>query len=343
MKYARFMKLPIVLVIGACLITVKPDIKQAQGQNRRPNPDYGSTTPIPKIGRVTIRRHIRDLPRNQIFAQCPTNTRLVEFAESTNYSVMICSDDNKLNNRKYWIQRHKATGRELRLTASYDIRGVPYYPNGSEEYYIYTDGARPERMNAYLSGDSYEALLYHYNRFNISEGDSVDSVFRSTLSQIQRDLPHNLVMRLPASLEVARVNRPQNQLYSSLAPLQNNEFRVSITTTADCQSRFCGVGYLATYTKNAKADQGHLSFRNSSSAIPVNLAKGISGAYIYVDSRGASSGPYQLVIWEQDNQIYMISFPYTDSLSKSQNQRYMVDTARSMSTRPPIYSSRSVR
>ncbi|WP_374790837.1 hypothetical protein [Aerosakkonema funiforme] len=131
--------------------------------------DYAPNTRIPAIGRVTIRDNIRNLPANKRFTRCPSNSNLIEFAESTNYLVMICSDERDRNRHKYWIQRSKHNRLILRLIASFDVRGVPDYPNGQYTYYIYADGGG--RINAYLERCNQtrrcvsEALFYHYSRW----------------------------------------------------------------------------------------------------------------------------------------------------------------------------------
>lgn len=126
--------------------------------------DYGFTTPIPSIGRVTIRDNIKNLPKSKIFASCPDNSNLIEFAESTTKQVIICSAENDFKKEKYWIQRNKNSDGFFTLIASFDARGVPYYKRGATTYAIYIDGVKPSRLNAYLYQNSKgEALLYHYS------------------------------------------------------------------------------------------------------------------------------------------------------------------------------------
>ncbi|HEY9908306.1 MAG TPA: hypothetical protein V6D18_11965 [Thermosynechococcaceae cyanobacterium] len=135
--------------------------------------DYAFSSPLPQTGRLTIRRPLRALPANQLFARCPAASRLEEFAESTNFLVMVCRD-NRNALQKFWIQKAKKTGKITRLTAQDKPQSQPSpWTSGDYSVSIYADGARPEKLNAYL--ESYntrtkqgraEALIYYYSKFN---------------------------------------------------------------------------------------------------------------------------------------------------------------------------------
>lgn len=132
---------------------------------------YEATTPLPGIGRVTIRDNIRNLPTNRIFRKCPSNSMIIEFAESKSYLVIICSDENDHNLPKYWIERRKNGGSDLIVNASSNTNEPATYKRGEYSYWIYSDGIHPEKMNAYLQRynrntqrGSAEALLFYYNR-----------------------------------------------------------------------------------------------------------------------------------------------------------------------------------
>lgn len=146
--------------------------------------DYAPTTPLPNIGRTTIRDNIRNLPTRRIFTQCPSNSIILEFAESKNYLVIICSQENDRNVPKYWIQRPNNGRSDLIINVSFD-EGIALYKRGEYSYSIYSDGIRPERLNVYLERYNRnfqkgfgEALLYHYNR-------KYQDFYRSTRITIQ--------------------------------------------------------------------------------------------------------------------------------------------------------------
>jgi hypothetical protein len=133
--------------------------------------DYDFSTPLPHTERVTIRQPIQALPTNLLFTRCLQGSHLVEFAESTNYRVMICRDDsNKL--KKYWIQQTKETGAIIQATAEDNPKSQParWTVGNFDEVGIYADSARPEKSNAYIEFYNKEtqegwaeALLYHYS------------------------------------------------------------------------------------------------------------------------------------------------------------------------------------
>jgi|GEM_PF-1974775 len=134
------------------------------------NFDFDFDVAIPAIGRVTIRKNIRHLPNSRLFSNCPEGTRLNQFAESTTYLVTICSDEEDLNEDKYWIQLNKITGEIKNLIAFYPTYRElgPSWKDGDLGLYLYIDGRDPEcdGINAYLArGGSWEALWYHYDRY----------------------------------------------------------------------------------------------------------------------------------------------------------------------------------
>ncbi len=136
--------------------------------------DYDFQTPVPLISRITIRDNIRNLPKSKLFTRCPDKTVLLEYAESSKYSIMICSDEKNTRQEKYWIQNAKNGSGKLTLTAFVYTTGAPFYKYGDEIFSILTDddGIKPVKFNAYLERynsktkiGSAEALLYHYHRY----------------------------------------------------------------------------------------------------------------------------------------------------------------------------------
>jgi hypothetical protein len=134
--------------------------------------DYDPMTPLPETGRVTLRADIASLNSDRLITDCPTDTALYAFAESSNYRVQICSQEYDPWMPKYYIGRAKDGGDELRLVNkdAYEARQLLFY-NGDYRYNLYRDGARPEQMNAYLeiySPDDRktyaEALVYLYEK-----------------------------------------------------------------------------------------------------------------------------------------------------------------------------------
>ncbi len=151
--------------LGALLLSSVPSAAIAFEMQR----DYEYETPIPATQQVTIRKTLRDLPKNKLFEPCRPNSYLYDFAESTNYLVIVCRD-RRNNLRKYWSQKHKVTGKVVRLVAEDQPRSQPsLWQSGDLRLFLYIDGAG--RGNAYLEIYNFkaqkglgEALLYHYSK-----------------------------------------------------------------------------------------------------------------------------------------------------------------------------------
>ena len=151
--------------LGALVLAIAADGAIALEMVR----DYEYKTPIPATKQVTIRKNISDLPQNKLFEPCRLNSYLHDFAESSNYLIMVCpGQGNDL--RKYWSQKDKVTGNVLRLVAEDKPRSQPsLWKSGDLSLSLYFDGVG--RGNAYLevynlkAQQGYgEALLYHYRK-----------------------------------------------------------------------------------------------------------------------------------------------------------------------------------
>jgi hypothetical protein len=157
--------------------------------------------------------------------------------------------------------------------------------------------------------------------------------FRPILRDIQNQLPRGMVMRLPASLELIDFQGKKITIYPILEPYRRGEFRISLNTTPNCQAHFCQFGYIAAFQQNSK--NYHLGLR--SRGVPITLGEKVSGVYVYVDIRGASTTPYGLVTWEQNNLSYLVSLPFSPGLTLAQNKQLIINIATSMANEPPIY------
>jgi hypothetical protein len=135
--------------------------------------DYPFDKPIPATGHVTQRLPLVKLPASKQFKKCPDATKLVEYAESTSFQVMICADKKDPRSNKFWLQKSKKTGKLTQIAARRDPNDpATLWESGDYRVMIYGDSARPNTINAYL--ESYnlktkrgrgEALLYHYSLF----------------------------------------------------------------------------------------------------------------------------------------------------------------------------------
>jgi hypothetical protein len=144
-----------------------------------------------------------------------------------------------------------------------------------------------------------------------------------------------MVMRLPASLELTDLQGKKITMYLILEPYRRGELRISLVTEPSCRARYCQFGYIAAFQNNQNSDNFHLAQR--SSGVPVNLGEKVRGVYVAVDPKGASSGPYGLVIWEQNNLSFLVSLPFNPNLTLAQNKQKIISIATSMVNEPPIY------
>lgn len=161
-------------------------------------------------------------------------------------------------------------------------------------------------------------------------------IFKPILKDIQNQLPRGMVMRLPASLELINFQGKKITIYPILEPYRRGEFRISLNTTPNCQAHFCQFGSIAAFQQNS--NNYHLGLR--SRGVPITLGKKVSGVYVYVDIRGASTTPYGLVAWEQNNLSYLVSLPFSPGLSLAQNKQLIINIATSMANENPIKSTR---
>jgi hypothetical protein len=133
--------------------------------------DYETTTPLPQTKQLTIRQPLPALPSDRLFAKCPANSQLTEFAESNNFLVMVCREGGDRGLTKHWLQKSKKTGKQTQLKAQ-DRPGWPPvgWKSGDYEVFIYADAREPNLANAYLESHNTktkqgrsEALIYHYS------------------------------------------------------------------------------------------------------------------------------------------------------------------------------------
>ncbi|MGB5962594.1 MAG: hypothetical protein WBG73_18150 [Coleofasciculaceae cyanobacterium] len=161
-------------------------------------------------------------------------------------------------------------------------------------------------------------------------------IFKPILRDIQNQLPRGMAMRLPASLELINFQGKRITIYPTLEPSRRGELRISLNTTPNCQAHSCQFGYIAAFQQNS--NNYHLGLR--SRGVPITLRKNVSGVYVYVDIRGASTTPYALVIWNQNNLSYLVSLPFSPGLSVAQNKQLIINIATSMANEPLIKSTR---
>ncbi|WP_199248071.1 hypothetical protein [[Phormidium] sp. ETS-05] len=139
----------------------RPGLDGTIAQGRALNRDYGLTAPLPELGRTTVVSVLDRLDRSLMFAPCPGNSKLFEFAESTNLLVQICIDDTKNNGPVYWMGYGKDGRGSLTVKSNENFE----FWNGGTYYSLERRG---KGENSYIiignsDGDfRAEAMLYYY-------------------------------------------------------------------------------------------------------------------------------------------------------------------------------------
>lgn len=123
--------------------------------------DYQESSPLPDTGQTTIYRLLDELDRSQMFAPCPEGSRLLEFAETTNFLVQTCLSETGGKSPVFWMGFAKDGRGSLTLKINQNFE----FWNGST-YYSLERGVWGE--NSYIlvgqpNGTlEAEAMLYYY-------------------------------------------------------------------------------------------------------------------------------------------------------------------------------------
>lgn len=123
--------------------------------------DYGINTPLLPTGETTILRRIDELNSRELFAPCPENSQLIEFAESTNFLVEICLKETPRESTVFWLGYAKDGRGSLTLKLNQDLE----FWNFDTYYEIErrTVGENSYILIGWPSGRlEAEALLYYY-------------------------------------------------------------------------------------------------------------------------------------------------------------------------------------
>ena len=135
-----------------------------------------------------------------LFESCPKKSYLQEFAESSNYLVMVCRDQAN-NLQKYWLQKAKKTGKVIRLTTQDRANSQPsLWKSGDYQVTLYADGIG--RGNAYLES---------YNGCDLN----VIQLLGSNRKPIAIDFIPEL---LPSSVGIGQSSKTQNNRSALVFP-----------------------------------------------------------------------------------------------------------------------------
>lgn len=160
------------------------------------------------------------------------------------------------------------------------------------------------------------------------------TVFTPHLEQIQRALPPDLALRLPAKILLGGpaddefIEQLTVKLFSSTSPPGLTIGLFSCTNGPQP----CLVGSFSADSRNSLVAQQEYK-RHVAAAAPIRLANGVRG-YLLEGTVRQPTSIFSSVMWEQDNVYYTVSF----LVDERQN---LLNMAASMANNNPIRSTRA--
>lgn len=149
---------------------------------------------------------------------------------------------------------------------------------------------------------------------------------RPIVSQIQSQLPRGLVMRLPSEIEGVAYDGRKFSIYGIIPPSDDDQFRIQLAATPDCDVRACLVGYISVAPLGSRSLPTRSEQKES-----IDITSTIRGTYIYRTFPGAaSSAPINIIVWEQNGFAYVVG--------SGMNKQKVLEIARSMATGVTITS-----
>jgi hypothetical protein len=149
---------------------------------------------------------------------------------------------------------------------------------------------------------------------NTKISTSPDPIFKDIIPKIRRELPRDMVMRLPASIpnvyKEALNNGQGTQIYANNAEyssdMDGGSYIVRLSRTPDCNATSCGVGSI--YASRNKpsirdSDSGNESKDKEES---IQIKPGLSGYYFY--ARAGSAGYRHNIYWKQNGVYFHLNF-----------------------------------
>ena len=133
-------------------------------------------------------------------------------------------------------------------------------------------------------------------------------LFKPYISQISRNLPMGLVMRLPSRIQLSGPADPEfiRQLIVKVLPSTTPANLTVGLFTCESGPHPCLVGSFAVDQQNSVNAQRELQ-RHQDAVTPFTLTQNIRG-YLLEGTKQKPSYPFSSVMWEQDGMIYTVSF-----------------------------------
>jgi hypothetical protein len=192
-----------------------------------------------------------------------------------------------------------------------------------------------------------------------------DRIFNLVVPLVQETAPDDWKIRLPSSVRITGYDGSVIPLYAKLEKYENSRLRIAINSQFGCQSRSCEVGSLFSeknlsvfedlksqpiFSKDdldrlkkiqeaagskSQADT-ELLMRSEGAVLErsnVDLGEGVNGTLILQNHMGVSTPAAWILIWEQDEQFYSVSFR---TAQKPENRDEILNVGKSMVRGKPI-------
>jgi hypothetical protein len=141
-----------------------------------------------------------------------------------------------------------------------------------------------------------------------------DPLFKNIISDIRRELPKDMVMRLPSLVpnvykEVGAYNGNGTKVYvtgSKYSPGVEGGYTVYLSRTPDCSTTSCGVGYISVSRNKPSIRDSQTDHESKDHEKSITIKSGLPGYYFY--ARAGSAGYRHNVYWKQNDMYFHLNF-----------------------------------
>jgi hypothetical protein len=147
-----------------------------------------------------------------------------------------------------------------------------------------------------------------------TKATSPDPIFKKVIPIIQRELPPDMVMRLPNSVPHVYKDESNNgrgtKVYANnsdySADIDGGTYIVRLSRTTDCNATSCGVGYISASRNKPNIWDSQSGSESKDKEESIQIKPGLSGYYFY--ARAGSAGFRHNIYWQQDGVYFRLNF-----------------------------------
>jgi hypothetical protein len=147
-----------------------------------------------------------------------------------------------------------------------------------------------------------------------TKATSPDPIFKDIIPKIRRELPHDMVMRLPVSVpkvyKEALNNSQGTQVYANdsdySAEVNGGSYIVRLSRTPECRVTACGVGYISASRNKPSIHDSDSGIESKDKEESIQIKPGLSGYYFY--ARAGSAGHRHNIYWQQNGVYFHLNF-----------------------------------